>query len=401
MQTTHQITSLNIVYPPNITDNLSENDINYDSNIYYSDYNLGLDIVNDNDYFNTDTDEDENIDINFSPNPNPIPEQIHDFSNCFYCNSSTHQTSICPNCIGDIYCLRYFIFTKIRNGSLTKENLRKIFVNNHDDYGINTIGLAISFGYLSNINYRQALEICMIMFGISCGWYSSRGDQEYIDAATSAWIVRDINLHTKQIERQREWDSQVPNHRMIPPPLFSLLQKPQFQLYKKFAAKGMMRKLFMVMYYGDEVISPSILEHLILRRRDMIDMRNYLHSDTDNDTDNDDLYYGNPPYINDVISQKRKMKNIWKTVAILKEPIESYDEKQEEPEKCPVCVEDLTENKIVITNCHHKLCSDCIEKVFEKCGKRCVSCRTDITTLQFDSKDQIIRYQDIKIQTLV
>ena len=415
----------------------------------------------------------DNEDDNFSeygdetspPHNDEFMNPLHDFSTCFYCNSRLH-TIRCPDYDSQTYPLRARIVHKIEYGSITKENFQNIF--DHIDI-IDAQDLVSNFGYFHDTTLEQVKKICIVIYGIYFNWFSS-SDLVNVSVEYQLYNDRnnDDNIRCTQIERNREWNSLVHNTHIIRLPCMGKLKKSYFQLYKKFAIKCRLRKLFHVMYFPNDFISPSpsIIRYIELRWRyitahyyipNNVTFDNYIVGGPSGITTNTvygpsgitintventgmtgvnghspssrSLFIGNgygitgPPrfvgsiYGDDTMpmpntaqyagatgstlnsfTQNDKMKQIWKSVAILKNQFELGDD---DSEICPVCVEVIPENKNIITNCHHNICSDCIVKVFEKCGKRCVICRTDISTLQFETKDQIIHFQDVKIQALM
>ena len=353
---------------------------------------------------------------------NEDEEQNHDLSICFYCDNRTHTTLTCPLSHSQYYCydtfsLRKKILEKLNTNSITFDELREILTNQLGETTV--IKLACDFGYAENTNFQQAIEICMCIFGISTGWFTTRGDQNYIEAASRAWGVRNIELHEKQMERQRNWDFHVRDHRMIPPPLMGQMCDVRYyihRLYIKFAKLGKLKKFMNVFFFDNYFASPSIQNFINLLgintpttflMEPLSQVQFSLPSTYPIPFDVQGPSFILPPIRRDTFSEnvieskQKRMKKIWNSVEIIQNPIELYDGRQEEPEICPVCVEEIPINKNVITNCRHKLCSDCLVDVFEKCGKRCVTCRADITTIQLETKKQINKFQSVKIRAIM
>ena len=54
--------------------------------------------------------------------------------------------------------------------------------------------------------------------------------------------------------------------------------------------------------------------------------------------------------------------------------------------ECPVCYEQIPNNKVFTTPCQHVICSDCTKR----CNNVCPMCRQDMTFLPSDNEITVI-----------
>jgi hypothetical protein len=314
------------------------------------------------------------------------------FDGCFSCGSYSQTTARCL-CEFNVQNTINTILEKCTQGTINNHNIREILTRFG---GERMKKIARGFGYTSTVKSQASKEIIAIIFGIVCGWFNGRGDDAYVRAASSAWYERDYRY--EQSRRQQQWDIDVPNRRVIPPPLMAQLKGYDYGNYKMFAIRGELKEYIKTQYFGLTRYNP--LENS--RSNQTQQPRNIsLYSQV---TQHINLQRQSPHPTQPsrealMITYKRRL---WRVIQINNQPIpENKEGIQKEPETCPICFEDIGLNKYVLTNCRHTMCSDCVETVMEKCGNKCVICRATVNQLQFESMEQIIRYQDIKIKALV
>lgn len=66
---------------------------------------------------------------------------------------------------------------------------------------------------------------------------------------------------------------------------------------------------------------------------------------------------------------------------------------------CPVCIENISSDKVVITNCNHSFCCECIYKYIQTCSQdippRCFICRENTTSYRVTSENTITMLKSI------
>ena len=349
---------------------------------------------------------------------------------CFSCGSST-PTVRCL-CQFNVQDTMNTVFIKCIVGSIDNDNIREILTQFG---GERRKKIARGFGYSSNINSQASTEIIAIIFGILCGWFNDRGDDVYVRAASNAWCKRDHRVNHQQLIRQQKWDADVTNRRIIPPPLMGQLKISDFNNYKMFAIRGQLKECIKTQYFGLVLYNELNNELRLEQRRNQtypdinipippqrrIQQNNQYHvippnqPILNNQLYNTVLQQQQQPINNQHINLHRPVlqiqpsrelleitykRRLWRVIQIHNQTIPE-NELLKEPEPCPICFENIELNKCVLTNCRHKMCCDCVEYVMVKCGNKCVICRAKVNNLQFESMEQIIRYQEIKIKALV
>ena len=60
--------------------------------------------------------------------------------------------------------------------------------------------------------------------------------------------------------------------------------------------------------------------------------------------------------------------------------------------ECPICLNNIKNTDICITNCNHQFCYDCLKKWLEKKKDTCPNCRQNIDTFKYHNEINRIIY---------
>lgn len=97
------------------------------------------------------------------------------------------------------------------------------------------------------------------------------------------------------------------------------------------------------------------------------------------------IVYFDGKKVMDECGETNKFTPLLKRIEIMEKRIEIVYKKKDinNPDlKCPVCFEDYSDRNIVITpKCNHKLCNDCLYRMYNTDINTCLSCGIDITGL--------------------
>ena len=121
-----------------------------------------------------------------------------------------------------------------------------------------------------------------------------------------------------------------------------------------------------------------------------------------NDLNNDDEisnHYldNNNNYENNEKNSKNTLKDI--TIFVIDNYRKSYND--DESCECPICFDSITNQTVLITNCNHKYCSDCVMKYLDTCIEKtispcCALCREKYTLFEVHDNnifDELTNYK--------
>jgi hypothetical protein len=320
---------------------------------------------------------------------------------------------------------------------LCSQNVRRITpVNSHTIFtncisNENLRKLAVNMGYKKNIPFKYCSYVCAIQFGKYSGWFQGPDGievhrqlvQNFITALVDPWstiiedrkILADItSTNILQSRRIEKWRTEV-DPDILRPPLIDAMVASMFQVSIRAPdySAGIIdidRNTTIVEAVFQPAISsqqPRRLTIDILTPRREGPMRpttGELRPRVERLQDEVQILSERYRYTED----ENKIKNNWKAISIDTEIIVQHKnidndktETETETETCPICCENIEDDKRVITNCNHVLCSDCIGGVISKCGSKCTMCRGIVSKLQFSSTTQLVRHLDIKIKAIV
>ena len=331
---------------------------------------------------------------------------------------------------------------------LCSQNVRRITpVNSHTIFtrcisNENLRKLAVNMGYKKNLPFKYCSYVCAIQFGKYSGWFQGPDGiavhrqlvQNFITALVDPWstiiedrkILADItSTNILQSRRIEKWTTEV-DPDILRPPLIDEMAASMFQVSIRAPdySAGIIdinRNTTIVEAIFQPAISsqqPRRLRIDILTPRQEEPMRPttgelrprvqrtedevQILSERSRIVSENRWIASENSWMNHYTEDENKIKNNWKAISIDTEIIvQDKNIDNDKTETCPICCENIEDDKRVITNCNHVLCSDCIGGVISKCGSKCTMCRGIVSKVQFSSTTQLVRHLDIKIKAIV